>query len=182
MKSPGVFILSFLLLTLSGGVWWAWHHGVAPLDSSNQSATSATGSTPRGSAHSVEFTHDKAAVFQRAFWRRPERDDRIIAAERREWLDDTSVVRKWQWFLAVDPSPVLSHWLIDDNPFEVSVVAMGSSPPVFEGAPEWFPTQSELAAFMQYSTSGSRFSIFIDPKSGRLFAADSGSGFSTALR
>jgi len=37
-------------------------------------------------------------------------------------------------------------------------------------------------AFMQYSKSGSRFSIFIDPKSGRLFAADSGSGFSTALR
>lgn len=38
---------------------------------------------------------DPVAVFQRAFWKRPAADDKILHAERREW-SGADGVQKWQ--------------------------------------------------------------------------------------
>ena len=180
--APRVFILLVSLLTLAGGAWWIYRARVSAPGTAGQGANPPESVPSKGSPNSVQLEQNKAVVFQRAFWRRPEKGDRIIAAERRDWLDETSAVQKWQWFVTVDPSPGFRRWLLDDNPFEVTAVVAGTPPPALENTPPWFPARSELAAYLQYRTRGSRLAIFLDPKSGQLFAADSGAGFAAALR
>ena len=73
-----------------------------------------------GSANTLAVEQNKEAVFQRAFWRRPGAGDRILHAERRDWKDAGAAVQKWQWFVAVAPSPEFRRWLLEDNPFELA--------------------------------------------------------------
>lgn len=181
-RAPRAFILSVPLLTLAGGAWWFYQGCISASRTVGKVATAPASAPIKGSPDTVQLDQDKTVVFQRAFWRRPEKGDRIIAAERRDWLDETSAVQKWQWFVAVDPSPGFRRWLLEDNPFEVTAVTAGTPPPTLENTPPWFPVRSELAAYLQYRTRGSRLTIFVDPKSGQLFAADSGAGFAAARR
>ncbi|MFT5191293.1 MAG: hypothetical protein ACI9DF_006049 [Verrucomicrobiales bacterium] len=53
---------------------------------------------------------DEAAieVFQRAFWKRPTSEDKILHAERREWTGDDGQLQ-WHWFLVVELSPELGR-------------------------------------------------------------------------
>ena len=64
---------------------------------------------------------DPGEIFQRAFWRSPSADDRIVHAERREWSNDDNGVRHWEWFLEVEPGDKLVSWLREENPFRLAV-------------------------------------------------------------
>jgi hypothetical protein len=109
-------------------------------------------------------------VFQKAFWKRPTPEDQILHAERREWQDKDGL-SKWQWFIAVKPSPALVDHLITDNAFMLTASRSGGRQ--HAEVPEWFPTE---APQVLTNPSGS-FRILWDKKANLLHATDSGSGF-----
>ncbi len=113
---------------------------------------------------------DPTVVFQRAFWKHPLADDRIHHAERREWSDENGV-KRWQWFISVDPSAELVKHLREDNAF--GLVPMKSSAEVRD-APPWFTFESEDIEVIGAQGGNMRLSF---SNSGRLFATDSGGGF-----
>lgn len=125
---------------------------------------------------------DPAAVFQRAFWRRPTFGDKILHAERRDWLDAFSGVEKWQWFIAVEPSAGLRDWLLKENPFELVAVPSGTELAPLSSPPAWFPRASELAAFTRYRNREQRFFVFHDTTTNRLYTTDAGGGFAVARK
>ena len=120
-------------------------------------------------ATSVES--DPVEVFKRAFWRRPTPVDKILHAERREWAD-ASGLRKWQWFIKVEPSPELVRYLRDDNSFGLTTM---SSVPKFQDAPAWFKLPPTGAEIFQ-APRGDMYLIFCD-RENVLYAAASGGGF-----
>ena len=126
--------------------------------------------------------NDPAAVFQRAFWRRPTSADKILHAERRDWLDASSGVEKWQWFIAVEPSAAFRDWLIKDNPFELVAVAPGTDLAPLSSPPTWFPPANELAALTCYRNREGRYLVFHDTTTHRLYATDAGGGFAVARK
>jgi hypothetical protein len=131
---------------------------------------------------SVQTNLDPAFIFGRAFWRKPGKGDGIIAAEARTWLDQAARVERWQWFIAVSPSPELRHWLFEENPFELVAAGANSGKRSWEDAPAWFPTSSQLIEFAEFRAHGSFLALFVDPKTGNIFASDRGSGFAAAVR
>jgi hypothetical protein len=114
---------------------------------------------------------DSAEVFKKAFWKRPTADDKILHAERREWFDDDGV-EKWQWFLAVEPSPALVKYLREDNAFSLAPAA---TIPVVKDSPTWFAFQDEDVEILQ-APHGQMRLIFSKTKP-LLLATDSGGGF-----
>ena len=117
---------------------------------------------------------DPRLVFQKAFWRRPESDDKILHAERREWSEQGKDVREWQWFLAVQPSSGLSEWL-QTNPFSLSP---STEPLKYNGAapkPDWFP--NDFSGFEILKAPQSRLVIIFSAEKNLLYAMDSGAGF-----
>ncbi len=114
---------------------------------------------------------DPTLVFQRAFWRRPASDDKILHAERREWSTDDGV-QKWQWFIAVSPSAQLLDYL-ETNPF--SLVTTRSTG-VLDQSPKWFPGPS--SDFEIHRNAEGRFILMLSADHKHLYASDSGSGFS----
>lgn len=115
-------------------------------------------------------------VFQRAFWRRPSPEDRILHAERIQWSASAGGVRKWQWFLAVEPGPALLKWLRETNPFSLQQTT------TYEAArdsgqtqrPAWFPATAGAPWEIQ---RGGTMTLLFDLKSNRLYATDAGHGF-----
>jgi hypothetical protein len=117
---------------------------------------------------------DPTLVFQKAFWRRPESDDKILHAERREWFEKGKDVREWQWFLAVNPSANLSEWL-QTNPFSLTP---SSEPITYKKAapkPDWFP--GDFSGFEILKAPQGRLVIIFSAKKNLLYAMDSGAGF-----
>jgi len=125
---------------------------------------------------------DPAAVFERAFWRRPTSADKILHAERRDWLDASSGVEKWQWFIAIEPSAAFRDALLKDNPFELVAVPSGTELAPLSSPPTWFPPASELAAFTRYRNREGRFFVFHDTTTHRLYTTDAGGGFAVARK
>lgn len=122
---------------------------------------------------------DNAAVFQKAFWRRPGEDDRILHAERREWRDGEGV-SQWQWFLAVEPSPALVKHLREDNAFGLAPDKSGSAPDAgpagsFHQAPAWFPAAADGFDVFHSPSGGLR--LLFSKSANQLYATDSGHGF-----
>jgi hypothetical protein len=113
---------------------------------------------------------DSTWVFQKAFWRRPTSADKIFHAERREWSTEDGV-KKWQWFIDLQPSPQLLEWL-ETNPFSM---AKSASLGNFEKPPKWFPRSSSNFQIQQ-NAAGS-FVIMLSPDKKHLYATDSGLGF-----
>lgn len=116
-------------------------------------------------------TIDPAEVFQRAFWKRPSPEDRILHAERREWSDDGSL-QQWQWFIVVEPSPALVKHLRDDNAFNL---VAGGDPGEIPGAPAWFAPPSAGGDILQAPTGNLR--LIFSKTTHLLYACDSGKGF-----
>lgn len=112
---------------------------------------------------------DPALVFQKAFWKRPTAEDEILHAERREWQDKDGL-SKWQWFIAVKPSPALVDHLITDNAFMLTPRSGG-----YENAeaPKWFPTEAPQT----FANPNGTFCILWDKEANLLHATDSGNGF-----
>lgn len=120
---------------------------------------------------------DASEVFKRAFWKRPIETDHILHAERREWADEDGVDR-WQWFIAVDPSPEFASYLFEQNPFSLIKSADGAAMPP-NRLPEWFPKSTEALEIRQ--TSDGAMLIITHPNSGRIFATAHGHGFAKAV-
>lgn len=116
---------------------------------------------------------DATEVFQKAFWKRPAEQDRILHAERREWADAAGV-KKWQWFIEVEPSPELVNHLITDKAFSLGPARSGWREPA-AGTPEWFSKPAAEHQILEDS-SGS-FILIHDAKANRILATDSGGGF-----
>ncbi len=120
---------------------------------------------------------DPQDVFQRAFWRRPTAEDRILHAERREWVSEKDGVRRWQWFLAVEPGAALDQWLREDNAFGLAKVAHFDG---FARSPSWFPKKGELTQCEIHQATGNKMTLIFDSKKKVLYAADAGHGFAVA--
>lgn len=123
---------------------------------------------------------DPQDVFQRAFWRRPTADDRILHAERREWVSEEDGVRRWQWFLAVEPGAALDQWLREDNAFGLAKVASAASFIGFGQMPSWFPKKGELAKCEIHQAPGKKMTLIFDSRKKALYATDAGHGFAVA--
>jgi hypothetical protein len=122
---------------------------------------------------------DPTLVFQKAFWRRPAGDDKILHAERREWSEKGKDVREWQWFLAVQPSPELAEWL-QTNPFSLSPSTEPLKYTEAAPKPDWFP--SDFSGFEILKAPQSRLVLIFSAEKNLLFAMDSGAGFTPPTR
>lgn len=112
---------------------------------------------------------DPAEVFKKAFWKRPLPADRILHAERREWIDEDAVSR-WEWYIEVEPSPEIVRYLRDENAFRLKKADSIEIPP---DAPAWFNREIEGG---QILTSNSKsMQLIFTP--GKLIAFGSGGGF-----
>ena len=129
-----------------------------------------------GQGETLAIAEDAAEIFKKAFWKRPSEGDRIIHADRREWSDDNGIAR-WEWFVAVDPSPTFTKHLIETNPFRLSVLSTPSPTP--QTAPEWYPRNTE--SFELRVGPRKDMAILIDGHSGRLFATGRGHGFARSV-
>jgi hypothetical protein len=156
-----VTLLAVLLLWLV----WRWQDGRRKPPVSQPSVAVSKVVPP------TKVDHDPVKVFQRAFWASPTDDDEILHAERREW-SDAQGVRKWQWFLVVEPSAALLKRLRDDNAFGL---APASSAADIADAPKWFAFDANEIVVMKSPSSEMQL---IFSKGGKvLHASDSGLGF-----
>ena len=178
MKMPPLILAG---LAVAGSVAFvAWR--VASQPSSPAAAAVSLPLPPKPDANGLALSQDPAAVFQRAFWRRPAAADKILHAERRDWLDASSGVEKWQWFIAVEPSAPFRDWLLQENPFELVAGAPGTELAPLTDPPAWFPLAPELAALTRYRNREGRFLVFHDITKNRLYATDAGGGFAVARK
>lgn len=114
---------------------------------------------------------DPAEVFRRAFWQPPGTGDKILHAERREWTDADGL-KRWQWFLVVEPSPGLVKYLREDNAFGL---VRGSAGLLDREAPGWFVFKPDDFSMFRSPHSGMR--LMFSKADNVLYATDSGRGF-----
>lgn len=150
-----------LLVAAAVNGWWRGTEG------SNPDSPSPTASLPPPN----KINADPAEVFQKAFWKRPSDQDRILHAERREWLDEAGI-SKWQWFVVVQPSAELKKHLIEDNAFSLQAVASLETVP---GSPAWF--EIEKAQFKKLQSLGGDMQLALDNTTEVLYATAQGGGF-----
>ena len=111
MKRSLVIVVALLAVML---LWFGWHW----LDGRREPPVEQPSLAASKVDPPSKVENDPAKVFQRAFWASPTDDDEILHAERREW-SDAQGLRKWQWFLVVEPSAPLLKRLRDDNVFGI---------------------------------------------------------------
>jgi len=104
------------LLTMAD---WYW---AAPRPLREQSSVMQKNPISPPPSHIVS---DATEVFQKAFWKRPTSRDLIFDAECREWTD-LEGIKKWQWFIVLEPSPDLVMHLRQDNAFNLAFVSSSS--------------------------------------------------------
>lgn len=148
---------------LAGAGWFAYR--TDPSEQSHPSPKTHASSPP------TNTSTDSAKIFQQAFWKRPTADDKILHAERREWSDKDGVT-KWQWFLAVEPSPELVKHLREDNAFHLAPAA---TPPKPDGAPAWFVFDAGDMSAMH--APGGGLTLLFSKSGNLLYATDTGGGF-----
>lgn len=136
-----------------------------PAPSSQQSSSPAKAGPPPSAV-----TTDPDKIFRRAFWKRPAAGDKILGAERREWLEKDGQ-SKWQWFIAVRPSPELVKHLREDNAFGLR---KGGAPLPADNAPAWFDYKPDDVEVLRSATGDLQF-IF-NKSDNVLYAASFGKG------
>ncbi len=114
---------------------------------------------------------DETEVFQKAFWKRPTENDKILHAERREWADAAGI-KKWQWFLEVEPSPALVKYLREDDAFGLTPAL---AQPTVPSVPAWFKFDPRDMEALQAPMGGLR--LYFSKTQGKLYATDTGGGF-----
>jgi hypothetical protein len=155
-------VFTIVMVALLAWLGWAL---MAPDRETPVAAAAANADPP------TTTTVDGAAIFRQAFWKRPNPNDRILHAERRVWSDEGGV-EKWEWFLAVEPSPELVKYLREDNAFSLSPA---SSPVTVKGAPAWFSVRPGEVEVLQ-SRQG-KMQLFFGKTKNLLYATDAGGGF-----
>jgi hypothetical protein len=163
MKALAVIALTLVLAAFG---WWM---ASPPKDQSDQSAPT---DHQQGPPPTTTLT-DATEVFQKAFWKRPAEQDHILHAERREWADADGL-KKWQWFIEVEPSPELVNHLITANAFSLRPARSGWREPT-AGTPGWFSRPSAEHQILEDSSG--TFILIHDAKTNRILATDSGGGF-----
>lgn len=118
---------------------------------------------------------DPTEIFQKAFWKRPATDDKILHAERREW-SDAAGVRKWQWFLVVEPAPALVKHLREDNAFSLVPAITVSA---IKEAPAWFAFDRGDVEILQAPNGNMR--LFFSKTKRLVHATGSGGGFQPGI-
>ncbi len=114
-------------------------------------------------------------IFQRAFWQRPSEADKLLNGERREWANAEDGVRKWQWFLAVEPSPTL----VAELKQKFSLTPAAFDPKGYADAPEWFRSSLRQSATVWSSGDGG-LEVIVSPDQKQMLAFGMGHGFATA--
>jgi len=181
MKLTPRIVSSLMVCVIAVGVI-VWKYSASRGQPAAVAAPVPAIAVPKPNAGGLALERDNTAVFQRAFWRRPASDDRILHAERRDWMDASSGVEKWQWFIAVQPSAAFREWLIKENPFELVAVAADAAPTEISSPPAWFPSVAELARFARYRNREGRYLVFHDVTTNRLYATDAGGGFAASRK
>jgi hypothetical protein len=171
--------LRILLAAAAVALLAAGYYLLAPAPPPHEAPMVTTAPPPEENV-TLRTNDDPQEVFQRAFWRRPTAEDRILHAERREWVSEEDGVRRWQWFLAVQPGAALDQWLREDNAFGLAKVASGTSIEDFPQAPSWFPKPNEIAGCEIHQTAGKKMTLIFDPAKKVLYATDAGHGFAVA--
>ncbi|MES2709910.1 MAG: hypothetical protein V4726_25155 [Verrucomicrobiota bacterium] len=154
---------------------WMGRHALS--GGPEDSGPAAVATVPRPERPPDSIGTDPATVFQKAFWRRPTPQDRILHAERREWTDGDGL-SKWQWFLAVEPSPELVKYLREDNAFGLIPAGSGSAGAVSR-APAWFPEKTDGFDILQ--NAAGTMTLLFSKTANQLYATDSGGGFRPAI-
>ena len=162
MKTLTVITVTIVVAVLG---WWL----AAPSRTGVPPVISPAGILP--AAPPTTRDYNPREVFEKAFWKRPTAEDRILNAERREWSDSKGI-QQWQWFIAVQPSPQLLKHLRDENAFSL---VPSSSPKSIDNAPDWFAFSAANTEAM-HSPGGSMKFIF-NKSTNTLYATDSGGGF-----
>jgi len=131
---------------------------------------------PEAPGTTLQTTRDAEEIFRRAFWRDPAPEDLILHAERREWHSETDGVRRWQWFIEIEPGPAFHDWFFIENPFRLAPA--DPPPPLAEAAtaPAWFPRQPPASATVHQNPEGT-FVVIYHPQQNKLHATDNGHGF-----
>ncbi len=119
---------------------------------------------------------DGPALFRRAFWKKPTAEDKILHAERREWGEGDSL-KKWQWFLVVEPSPELLKYLREQNAFGLTAA---TAIPAAEGTPDWFAFKEAEVETMRARTGSMRVSFHRSKP--LIYATASGAGFTPGAK
>ena len=160
----------------------AVYYFISPVPPSESTPVVTTTPLSPGNNLTLRTNDDPQDIFQRAFWRRPTPDDRILHAERREWVSEEDGVRRWQWFLAVKPGTALKQWLLEDNAFGLDKVAGATPLAGFTQLPSWFPTQGGLAKCEVRQAAGSKMTLLFDSKKNVFYATDAGHGFAVVRK
>ena len=119
---------------------------------------------------------DGPVLFQRAFWKKATAADKILHAERREWGEGEGL-KKWQWFLVVEPSPELLKYLREENAFGIT---SAKDLPAVEGAPDWFAFADADFETMRTRTGTMRISFHRSKP--LIYATASGAGFTAGAK
>jgi hypothetical protein len=136
--------------------------------------------TPAPEMTELRTNQDGEEVFRRAFWREPAANDRILHAERREWVSEKDGVRRWQWFIAVEPGPEFAAWLREQNPFGLQSGAADRGKNSETVNPGWFPAVATLRDGELRQTADGGMTVIT--KGGVIYATDVGHGFAVATR
>ena len=165
---------------------------VSPKESASTNAAAAApapteapplpaGLAPLEEKTSYRTDTEATAVFQKAFWREPTPADRILHAERREWVGERDGVRRWQWFIMLEPGPELLDWLKDRNPFGLAPAQPAAVRLDPATQPDWFPAEAIALRNAEFSQSADGAMVLMfEQTTGRLYASDRGHGFAAA--
>lgn len=173
MPRPRLIALAALAAAIAAAAAVVYVRGLGP-SAPAAPATLAAGSHGR----TVITTASPEEIFRRAFWRQPAAGDRIVHAERREWVDDGQVQR-WQWFLEVRPDPSLLRALRDPAGFGLVAAPSGLPEPL--SPPVWFPPAAQHAGCEILHSPGGGLTVCYRAADNVLFATDSGRGFAAPV-
>jgi hypothetical protein len=141
--------------------------------------------TSRAGQGAAERKWPPEEVFRRAFWRQPAAEDRILRAERFEWLAEDGSLARWQWFIELKPGPELLGWLFDPETFGLIPGAPGSAIRVPAGRsgppPDWFPSQAADSGVELRQSPAGGLAVLYRRSDNTLFATDSGEGFAAPV-
>ena len=171
-RSPVLFaILAAMVLLVAGLVWALLPSGSAALPSPDMPVAKAPAPEPP-----TKTLTDGPELFRWAFWKKATAGDNILHAERREWGEGEGL-KKWQWFLVVEPSPELLKYLREENAFGLTAA---KPIPAAEGTPDWFVFNEAEVETMRARTGSMRVSFHRSKP--LIYATASGAGFTPGAK
>lgn len=170
MSTPRKYLIALAALAVAGLVW-----ALLPEKTTPPAQSASVIKKPVAEPPSKILT-DAPALFRRAFWKKATAADKILHAERREWGEGEGL-KKWQWFLVVEPSPELLKYLREENAFGLTAA---TPIPAAEGTPDWFAYQEADVETLRTRTGSMRVSFHRTKP--LLYATAFGAGFTPGAK